>query len=586
MNDDKRFGNIEFGPLLGIVSVAVSYQFYEKIKDNTLLKIFLLSLLVILVLLSVASIYEFLTQKKLLFYSKFASILWVGWILAFFSCLMLGFILDITEKDEPDIEIELHTGVSNNTGYEKGISTIDESYSDYSDFENSDTSLSPESSKSNSYMLDESTTEMQAWNEENVQYEDGDGLIDLERDLYDVSLSNGLHGTKVAVSSINFLPYFSLEFRNDSDDTIIVNDNKAMGIELLQFIPYDQFEVEGENGGADGWDVPIEFKLNMTDELGIQFASRDTGDNEELRKDAYLKIPENDIQKFNLTIYPEEKGYYRFKVFISYDCDGKTKVYKSKEFIFVCTQGLNNVSSNRDGLVLKSPYEENAQSDADDYDGKWRCVAQDEYLPTGYIWEFVNYEYNSEGYLEHELHFDSEKNYITSLEYIYNKKHQLVETQLGIKGDFSSYSDGYVIYNNVESNAYTCDYDRKGRCVSKNFTNIKHKSEQYKYDNKDNLIEKRTKGSTYSYTYDDSGRLIISECKSKNVSYETRYEYDENDHLILETDAYYTYKYSYDKYGNMIKKEVWGLADDYDQETGKRPKVLYRYYIYTYEKTS
>ena len=137
----------------------------------------------------------------------------------------------------------------------------------------------------------------------------------------------------------------AISLYNESDSTIVL-DNNSISVELLEYIPYDEIHIYDEAGGfgPGDWYEAVKYRIDLKNEQKIQNAYHVFDDEEKGRNDAYLKLHGHDVQRLDLSVLPEEKGYYRFRLIINYDQAGNTKTYKTQEYNLVCMEGLNDTN--------------------------------------------------------------------------------------------------------------------------------------------------------------------------------------------------------------------------------------------------
>lgn len=198
------------------------------------------------------------------------------------------------------------------------------------------------------------------------------------------------------------IPHFFIDVINGNKDILTLNDSDAVGVDLLEFIPYDELNIKESWGGADVWKEPLDFRINLENNEGIRYATPVIDGEMKESTGAYVKIPANDMQRLKLAVFPELKGYYRFKLVINYNQGGGKKTYESQEYHFVCTEGLNDNSTSEEQMQMgkntdEEPIqtEQNTESNSVEYEtipmnqstdwSRAYCsfIMSDEYLHTG-----------------------------------------------------------------------------------------------------------------------------------------------------------------------------------------------------------
>ncbi|NGX56746.1 MAG: putative deoxyribonuclease RhsC [Candidatus Anoxychlamydiales bacterium] len=133
-------------------------------------------------------------------------------------------------------------------------------------------------------------------------------------------------------------------------------------------------------------------------------------------------------------------------------------------------------------------------------------------------------------------------------EYKYSDKQKLIEKKIfGSDGEFK-YSLNY-------------SYDEKGNLVFEN--DPINREAFYKYDKNNNKIyEKKSSGKEIFYEYDLANRLIQKSIKNKNQKYVQNFEYDLKNNKIKESDIFGNItEYKYDLMGNLIEEKHLEIQD-------------------------
>ena len=407
-------------------------------------------------------------------------------------------------------------------------------------------------------------------------------------------LDNGERCVLFSAAS-SYVPYYSFDIQNNSEKTLYFNDNEAVEVDLIEFIPYDELNIVSSSGGADGWNDPTEFELNMSTDLGIQYARPMVDGKQKKANEGFLSIESNKMDRFMLRIYPEEKGYYRFIISINYIYNNEKFSYQTEEFRIVCEKGSNELLRQRTNKTSIEKMGENDDEETkneetfsydDNTEGQWLVSSYETFNDKGYILGWTDYLYNDRNLLHTEIGYDGEGN----------------ETLRGIYT--YTYDDNWNVLtqrydSNLNGRGWRCDYynkfeyDTEGNIIRKNAIDTEDDTIlwYYTYSYREGLLvreEYHNKGNGHvtDYTYDGDGNILIVdnyyEYKSQHTCikyyYEnnllikkqsvnadeysgyTSYEYDERGNLICETvydkgpKYAFSYNYEYDEYGNRIKK--------------------------------
>ena len=187
-------------------------------------------------------------------------------------------------------------------------------------------------------------TDMVFVNETESRYEQEEQEVQELYAPFGCVLEDGRNCTEMSVTDDDYVPIFTFDITNEKKEAIIINDYDAVVVDLLEFIPFEDLNIIQHAGGADEWTETIAFRLNMSPVLGRQVAAPLIDGNEKEISGDMISLSENEVRRLTLKIYPEEKGFYRFKVIINYKQGGENKSFETKEYNFVCTTGLNDLN--------------------------------------------------------------------------------------------------------------------------------------------------------------------------------------------------------------------------------------------------
>ena len=284
---------------LPVISIALAYPLYNGIIKEILFLRFLVTIDIVLVLILLAYLlinftYTKYVKKSVPIYSK--KILLVGAFLAvmLILCLLIGVFLEINNVPKTRIETDIVIADETGAKHEKELYA-----------------------------------------------------------LYGCVLDDGRHCTEMSVTNDDLVPIFMFDITNGKKEAVLINDYDAVVVDLLEFIPYEDLNIIQHSGGADGWKQTIAFRLDMSPELGRQAATPLIEGNEKEISGDMISLSENEVKRLKLKIYPEEKGFYRFKVIVNYKQGGEYKCYETEEYNYVCTKGLNDLKYSRDEVTLE-----------------------------------------------------------------------------------------------------------------------------------------------------------------------------------------------------------------------------------------
>ena len=211
-------------------------------------------------------------------------------------------------------------------------------------------------------------------------------------------------------------------------------------------------------------------------------------------------------------------------------------------------------------------------------ENQWKYTNEDDEEDNDY--NFINYAYNSKGYLTKEYRFIGEyshTNYFT-----YDSKYNITKITTKSEADDSDGTSSTSYFYDSNSNitkikdgdfVTTCYYDKKGR-ITKAFTtdnNDYSEKDLYTYDKNGRISKKSHEtidadeyyfSETNTYSYDSSGNLVKAIAKNSYGKVEKNtYAYDNEGRLTKETyknsfDVAEAYTYKYDSDGNLVKKTV------------------------------
>lgn len=239
-----------------------------------------------------------------------------------------------------------------------------------------------------------------------VLIQESEVLINEEIEAYEgCKLEDGRVCILMSAKNDIVIPHFFIDIINGNKDILTLNDDDAIGVDLLEFIPYDELDIKESWGGADVWQEPLDFRINLKNNEGIQYAAPVLDGKMKESTGAYIRIPTYDMQRLKLAIFPELKGYYRFKLIINYNQEGVKNTYETQEYQFVCTEGLNDNNTGEEQIQMgknidEEPvqteqhtdsnsveyegYETNSMKQSEDWSRAYYLfIMSDEYLHTG-----------------------------------------------------------------------------------------------------------------------------------------------------------------------------------------------------------
>ena len=406
-------------------------------------------------------------------------------------------------------------------------------------------------------------------------------------------LDNGERCVLFDTAATDLVPYYTFDIQNNSEKPLNFNDSDTVSVDLLEFIPYDELNIAWSSGGADGWINPTEFELNLTTQIGKQFAVPFENGNPKVINGGYISIDANQMDRFMLKIFPEEKGYYRFTITLNYIYNNKKHSHTTNEYRIVCEKGLSELSKQRVEEVDNSQNENASEVDKiieDTYEeaveGQWLLSSEETYNDKGYILEWKDYIYDENNLLLTEITYDDSGTETLHRMYTYDSKGNVLSKKTESNFSGSGWRcDNYDVF----------DYDEYGNLIQKSTVDNDNEAEilwYYTYLYQDGLlcIEQYHSGAgndeIRNYTYDNDGNIILLDIyyevydkhtcieyiyengllikkhglNSNDTAGYVSYEYDNNGNLIKETvyDEGPVYAssidYEYDSYGNLIKR--------------------------------
>lgn len=399
-------------------------------------------------------------------------------------------------------------------------------------------------------------------------------------------LDNGERCVLFSTEDVDMVPYYTFDIQNNSEKSLYFNDGDSVSVNLLEFIPYDELNIVQSSGGADGWNNPTEFELNMSTQIGQQIAKPFEDGSPKTLNGGYISIDANQMDRFMLKIFPEEKGYYRFTITINYQYNNKTFTEESEVYRTVCEKGLKELSKQRTENSDSNEDANKQDTFEEAPDGQWLISSEETYNVKGYILGWKDYIYNEDNKLQKEITYDGDGKETLHRIYTYDENGNVITEK--VESDFFGSgwsSDNYDVF----------DYDEYGNLIQKSTVDNDNEDEilwYYTYSYQDGLLctEHYHSGagndSIRNYTYDNDGNIILldnySEVYDKHTYTEyvyengllvkkhglnsddssgyVSYQYDNNGHLIRETvyDKGPVYAssidYEYDAVGNQIKK--------------------------------
>lgn len=145
---------------------------------------------------------------------------------------------------------------------------------------------------------------------------------------------------------------YSIEIINSTQRPIEFRCEDAVSVDLLEFIAYKDLEFEEPlifSGGDDVY-YPKAFSLQLSGDLGLHKAMMNA--DEKIHKDGYFTVAKDDIDKFSITTFLQDEGYYRFCYVVTYYKNGEKHTMKSPECECVCIH-LNTLSKDFDEWGFK-----------------------------------------------------------------------------------------------------------------------------------------------------------------------------------------------------------------------------------------
>ena len=393
----------------------------------------------------------------------------------------------------------------------------------------------------------------------------------------------------------SLIPFFTIDIQNNSEKAIYFDDSDAMSIELKEYIPFDDLNIVDTFGGGDGWNEPMDFEINLSDELGEQYAIPIVNGEPKAINDSFISVDKNTMNRFRLKILPRVKGYYRCAINLNYTYNNKKYSWQTKDYGLVCYRGLDELLTERpekasehiDGNNEQGKYDEALNKET--LHGSWLLSSETHYTKRGYIQSWVDYIYDDMSRLQEEIHYrdNGEVNWYTA--YSYDENGNVINSS-------ERWKDG------SEHNNITYRYDKNGNLCNEIYHDLYI---TYEYDEFGNLVKESYLDSYntlhyYTYTYAYGGRLIESAHRQPGSGDDsvTTYTYNENGQVVsmdtFNEDATRSHteisymnnlkvkevyengynSYKYDEKGNLI------LEASYDDSGSLKRSTGYEYDLY------
>ena len=290
--------------VVSLISALLAYQFYDTISEHLFLRCWFYATLIIIACMVVTDIISLNNEAQGL-KSFLRGIRYVCFF-ALAGCLLAGIYFRIEDNK---VVITGKTDSNSSTNYEESTEEI-----------TVPTPIEQGSSYVTDILEDRSTisgVSAEEIEDSDVGAADDDSALELTGDLAGsdgfVTLSNGQWFYRI------YSDYgYTATISNYSQRSIEINVKDAVTLELLEYIPYDQLEIESDSMGGDIGFYPIVFNFDMDTTSDIQKVASVTENDEPVADDFYYIIEPNEIRKLSMKISFKEAGLYRFRFSINY----------------------------------------------------------------------------------------------------------------------------------------------------------------------------------------------------------------------------------------------------------------------------
>lgn len=341
----------------------------------------------------------------------------------------------------------------------------------------------------------------------------------------------------------DYMPKFIFNINNRNSLPIFF-DTDSITVEVLDYIPFDQLEIGEEWGGGAQWIEPIKWNAIIDTVPNIYTAIPES--NTEDISNIFLKVDGSDYVRFQLTIIPQEAGYYKIRTKVKYQYKGKYITFQSNLFHLVCRSGYSEFKkreNNEVGIPQIFDNQINEHNDSiinpPDENTIWFPVSAKHYSTIGCLLTDIEWEYDAEGNI---IKYSKSDGRIES-----NGEEMIIDCQNGFIDHIDYIENSELILQ--ESYAY--DYRVKDPLrISNAIALAPEGSDAQEY-------------STFFQYYDDYSirKTVYSGVTGPILSDEEYYFQKDNKLSRIENigknvnELYRVTVYFYDKYGNRFRKD-------------------------------
>ena len=320
-NEDKEMKRFEMvgSYLFSAVGILLEYQFYDTIAEHLFLRVCFYATVLMFGCMILTDIISFKNNLQGLKY--FLRGMRYACFVAFAVCLLAGLYFRI-EDNKVEITGEMVSGTESNieeftVASSESVDTEQDSFTDTLSFfeDGSVSNISEEDTTSNIPGI-----------------ADDDSLLELEgyinsSDGFFIKKDGSLNSFYRITSVYTYIATIS----NYSQRSIEINVKDAVTLELLEFIPYDQLDLEVVPEGADIGFFPIIFHFGMDTNKRIQKVLRVTENDVDVDRNVYYTVEPNEIRKLSMEVSFQEEGLYRFQFSVNYYKKGVKYTYTFPE---------------------------------------------------------------------------------------------------------------------------------------------------------------------------------------------------------------------------------------------------------------